>query len=145
LFPFANNLILSAVPWWKRVYVLEQIAHVSRLRRSDGTRNRIAFSLLPEEGADEIIAEQAAHSRALSFEVEWKVYQHDEPPDLLTRVERFGFIPGPRETVMVLDLRDKPAWLDRRCSYNVVRVESRDQVRMYREASEAILLTPGEN
>jgi hypothetical protein len=119
-------------------YVLEQMAHVSRLRRSDGARCSITFSRLPEASADDIIMQQAARYRDLGVEVEWKVYQHDEPPDLLARVERFGFLPGPRETVMVLDLRDKPGWMDRRSSYDVRRVESDDQVRLYRAASEAI-------
>ncbi|HZZ00548.1 MAG TPA: hypothetical protein VFE36_13345, partial [Candidatus Baltobacteraceae bacterium] len=65
----------------------------------------IAFSALSSHTADRIIVEQASHYRAVCADVEWKVYGHDSPLDLLQRVERHGFTPGPREAVLVLDLQ----------------------------------------
>ena len=98
----------------------------------------ISFSSLTNDNADVIIAEQAAHCRALGGEVEWKVYQHDGPPDLLSRVERHGFIAGQRETVLVLDLQRHPSWIDEPSPHLVVRVETERLVNLYRQAAEEI-------
>jgi len=85
--------------------VLEAVPYISRLRCGDPERDMITFSSLTDDTADIVIAEQAAHYRDLATQVEWKVYQHDSPPDLLQRVERHGFKVGSRETVLVLDLQ----------------------------------------
>src|ERR1700682_2849502 len=91
--------------------VLEALPHISRIRSADGSRHMISFSALSNEAADAVIAEQVAHHRALGTEVEWKVYEHDRPADLRERLERHGFEIGPCETVLVLDLRDRPDWI----------------------------------
>jgi hypothetical protein len=98
----------------------------------------ISFSSLTHDNADVIIAEQAAHYRALGGEVEWKVYQHDGPPDLLSHIERHGFAAGPRETVLVLDLQSHPSWIDEPSPHLVLRVETERLVNLYRQAAEEI-------
>lgn len=98
----------------------------------------ISFSSLPDDIADVIIAEQAAHYRGLATEVEWKVYQHDSPSDLLQRVKRHGFKAGPRETVLVLDLRSRPSWIYEPSPYHVIPIEDTRQVDLYRQAAEKI-------
>ena len=75
--------------------VLETLPYVSRMRCTDPERHMITFSSLTDDIADVVIAEQAVHYRALATQVEWKVYRHDKPPDLLQRVERDGFLPAP--------------------------------------------------
>lgn len=93
---------------------------------------------MTDDIADATIAEQAAHYRGLATEVEWKVYQHDYPPDLLQRVERHGFKAGPRETVLVLDLQSRPGWIYEPSSQQVIIIENERHVHQYRQAAEEI-------
>ncbi len=118
--------------------VLEILPYVSRLRCTDPERHMITFSSLTDDIADVVIAEQAVHYRALATQVEWKVYRHDKPPDLLQRVERYGFLPGPRETVLILDLREQLSWIDEPPTRSVTRVENEDYVNRYRQSAEEI-------
>ena len=118
--------------------VLETLPYVSRLRCIDRAQDMVSFSALTEDIADEIISEQAAYYRALTTEVEWKVYQHDSPPDLLQRLERHGFQAGLRETVLVLDLQDPASWIERPSVYQVIRIEDGHQADLYRQAADEI-------
>jgi len=118
--------------------ILETLAHVSRIRCAEPERHMIAFSSLTDDIADAIIAEQAAHYRELATQVEWKVYQHDGPQDLLQRVERYGFMAGPQETVLVLDLQNHLTWIDAPPIAPVSLIESQDQVAQYRQTAEEI-------
>ena len=88
--------------------------------------------------ADRVIADQIAYYRSFGAAVEWKVYAHDTPADLLERLERHGFAIGARETVLVLDLCDRPGWISEAPPPGVVRVENADQVAQHREAAEQI-------
>jgi hypothetical protein len=117
-------------------WALETLPDISRLRCAE--RHMISFSSLTNDNADAIIAEQAAHYRALGAQVEWKVYEHDGPADLLSRIERHGFVAGPRETVLVLDLQDHPSWIDEPSPHSVLRVGNADLVNLYRRAAEEI-------
>lgn len=98
----------------------------------------ISFSSLANDVADAVIGEEAAHYREQGAHVEWKVYRHDSPPDLLERVERHGFTPGPPETVLVLDLQNHPGWIDATPTHSVMRIENSEHVNVYRRSAEAI-------
>lgn len=117
---------------------LETLPYVSRLECTDRAQHMITFSSLTEDSVDAIIFEQAAHYRALMTEVEWKVYQHDSPSDLLQRLERHGFEAGLRETVLVLDLKNHASWIEAPSAYQVLRVEDGYQVNLYRQTAEEI-------
>jgi hypothetical protein len=121
--------------------MLEALPYVSRVRCGESERHMISFSSLTDENADLIIAKEAAHYRSLATQVEWKVYRHDRPPDLLQRVERYGFTPGPRETVLVLDLNDRPSWIDERPSHLVSRIENKDDLELYCQSAKEIFGT----
>jgi hypothetical protein len=101
----------------------------------------ISFSSLTNDNADVIIAQQAAHYRLLAAHVEWKVYKHDGPADLLYRVERHGFVAGPRETVLVLDLQSNPGWIHQPPLHSVLRIDDAQLVKLYRQAAEEIFAT----
>ena len=122
----------------QEAHIFETLPHITRLRCADGAHHTISFSSLSSETADVTIAEQTAHFRGLATEVEWKVYGHDSPSDLLQRIERHGFRVGPRETVLVLDLRNHPSWIGESSTQQVIRVESAHQVDLYRQAAEEI-------
>jgi len=116
---------------------LEILPLVTRIRSDNGSHHSILFSSLSDENADSVIAEQAAHYRALGAEVEWKAYAHDQPADLLQRLARHGFEIGPLETVLVLDLHDRPKWMHE-SAHDVIRVKTPEQVDLFRTAATEI-------
>jgi hypothetical protein len=119
-------------------YVLETFPYISRLRCVAGAHDTISFSTLTEDNADEIISEQAAYYRDRTTALEWKVYEHDSPTDLLQRLERHGFDTGSRETVLVFDLQSPATWIEQPSAHQVIRIEDERQVDMYRRAAEDI-------
>jgi hypothetical protein len=100
----------------------EILPATTRLRGRASDWHQVAFSALTDATADAVIAGEVAHYRALKSEVEWTVYGHDLPADLLSRLERHGFHAGPREVVLVLDLARLPAWVLEPPSVRVERV-----------------------
>ena len=117
---------------------IEILPSVTRIRSADGSHNSIVFSSLSESTADAVIAEQVAHYRKLDGDVEWKLYAHDTPPDLLQRLQRHGFIIGLREAVLVLDLHTRPSWMDEASASQVVSIQTAEQVDQFRRAAEEI-------
>ena len=111
---------------------------VTRLTGPDGAFHVLIHSSLTPETTDAVIAEQVGHYRSLGAGFEWKVYAHDAPADLRERLARHGFTVGPLEAVLVLDLRNAPAWVEEPTPYETVRVERVEQVGMFRDAAEAI-------
>ena len=118
-------------------WVLETLPELTRTRSIDGSHHMIAYSKLPASNADAVIEAQAKYYRSLGVDAEWKAYAHDGPPDLLERLTRYGFEPGEREAVLILDLDAPPAWLTD-ITYNVERVETPRQVEAFRVAAEEI-------
>jgi hypothetical protein len=109
----------------------EVLPEVTRVRGREQEWHCIEFSRLDSANAERVIAEQVAHYRALRAEVEWKVYSQDTPSDLRERLERHGFRPGARESVVVLDLSQPPAWLAERPRHRVIRVTRPEQLRLF--------------
>ncbi|MEV7084635.1 GNAT family N-acetyltransferase [Streptomyces sp. NPDC093085] len=52
---------------------------------------------------DAVIAAQRDRFAALGLECEWKLYEHDRPADLGSRLRAAGFVPEPTETLMVAE------------------------------------------
>jgi len=116
----------------------EVLPEVTRLHGIAGDWHQIAFSALSRDDADRVIAEQAAHYRALGANVEWTAYAHDAPEDLLPRLERHGFELGPREAVVVLDARIQRQWIDAPAPYRVEAVRSPRELSAFAAAAEQI-------
>ncbi len=119
----------------------EVLPSVTRLHGRAGGWHQIAFSALSSGDADRVIGEQIEHYRALGVGVEWAAYAHDSPPDLLRRLEHRGFEVGPREAVVVLDTRRRPAWLASPSPYRVERVRTPDDLAAFASTAEAIFGT----
>jgi hypothetical protein len=119
--------------------VLEQDSRVSRLISPDGTHHTIIYSSLDVQTADAAIAEEISHYRELDAEVEWKLYQHDMPGDLISRLEKLGFEIGERESVLVLDLLDLHDWIDHPPPHRCHRISDLKDLDLYRQAAEEIL------
>jgi GNAT superfamily N-acetyltransferase len=69
----------------------------------------VLWSDLDDTTADAAVAAQVAWlSGPEGREMEWKLYGHDRPADLGDRLLRAGFVPEPRETLMVAEVAELP-------------------------------------
>ena len=82
--------------------------HIVRFVRDAPGMNFVLYSSLDESNADRVIEEQVAYYTQMGQPFEWKVFDHDTPPDLKERLERHGFEAEEPEAVMVLDLQQAP-------------------------------------
>lgn len=63
----------------------------------------IVWSDLDASTADAVIADQVAFFAGRGEEFEWKLYSHDQPPDLGDRLAAAGFVPEDAEALMVAE------------------------------------------
>lgn len=66
--------------------------------------NAVLLSRLTADDADAAIAAQVASFAARGHAFEWKLYEHDAPPDLDRRLAAAGFVAGEPETLVALDV-----------------------------------------
>jgi GNAT superfamily N-acetyltransferase len=85
---------------------LETTPYVVRAIGKPGFWNGIVYSHFPSSVAETVIDDEISYFAALRRSFEWKVYSHDEPPDLLTRLQNRGFNVGAEESLMILDLQE---------------------------------------
>lgn len=71
---------------------------------TDGTDRFVAFCRVSEDCLDDLIHQQKARAERFGYSLEWKVYGHDDPPDLAQRLIAAGFEPDPVEQVVALKL-----------------------------------------
>lgn len=82
--------------------------HVVRYTRPAPGANFILYSNLAGGDVEAVIQEEKAYFTSLGQPFEWKVYSHDQPPDLKDRLAAHGFVPDESEAIMVLDLHQAP-------------------------------------
>lgn len=88
----------------------------------------VVWSMLTDEDADAVIAEEVGRLREWGRPFEWKYFSHDHPADLPRRLEAAGLIPEDEEAVMVgaveeLDLDiEPPAGVEVRSVSNTAEV-----------------------
>ena len=90
--------------------------------------NFVLFSRFADEHADQAIADQITFYSRRRLPFEWKVYEHDSPPDLRARLVLQGFKPRERDVVMVLNVREAQPRLLRSVHADVRRVTALDQL-----------------
>jgi GNAT superfamily N-acetyltransferase len=83
---------------------IERVGSVVRQVSSARGWNGVVWSDLDETGVDAAIAEQVVHYSGLGREFEWKVYGHDLPVDLGSRLRAAGFEAEPEETLMIAEV-----------------------------------------
>jgi hypothetical protein len=93
--------------------MLEKTPYVVRAigTETEGSWNGIVYSHFSITEAKEVINDEISYFVKIGRGFEWKVYSHDQPSDLLTRLRCRGFKIGEEEALMVLDLRKLPARL----------------------------------
>lgn len=68
---------------------------------ADGKSGEIVYSSCSEGEVDQIIKQQIQAARREGYELEWKVYGHDQPQCLGERLAAAGFEAGDKEAFMV--------------------------------------------
>ena len=89
---------------------------------SESQDSMVIYSRLDAESADEVIRAEIEYFNGIGQDFEWKVYSHDQPPDLKQRLERLGFEVGEEEAIMALDLAEAPEVLWQPVSQDIHRV-----------------------
>lgn len=114
-------------PSYQREAVPGIVRHVSR---DPGRFSLIIYSALTAVTADPIIQEQIAFCQTWGGAgLEWKVYDHDNPPDLKERLRAHGFQPDEAEALLVMDLASAPAVFLEPVTADVRKVTQPEQIR----------------
>ncbi len=113
---------------------IEILPRVSRFWSNDHSCHSVVSSSLTSDTADEEIEQEIGHHRSINASFEWKLYSHDTPTDMLSRLQQHGFTIGPREAVLVYDLSSPAPWIADR-SIRVDRVDRLDQLPDYRSVA----------
>lgn len=106
----------------------EASAHVVRHVDLLGTDSIVIHSRLDESNADKIISEEIAYFARLGHSFEWKYYEHDAPPDLLSRLTAQGCEKEEAEAIVVLDLENIPGQLLQPVSQDIRRITDPRQI-----------------
>jgi len=117
--------------------VLDILPFVTRTRARDNSHHAVIWSSLTVDNAKAIIEQEIAFHRGMRVDFEWKVYSHDMPLDLLPRLERAGFRIGPREAVLVLDLKACGESIESE-DPRAIRVDRIDQLADFRRVAEDV-------
>jgi GNAT superfamily N-acetyltransferase len=106
----------------------EVLPHVTRFIFSGDHGSIVLHSHLDAANVDAVIEEQIADFSQLNLPFEWKVYDHDTPPDLRARLLARGFEADDVEAIMVLDLAATPPALLKPVTADVRRTSQRSQL-----------------
>lgn len=87
-----------------------------------GEKGYVIYSRLDEESAEAAISAEIVRFQAIPQDFEWKLYDYDQPKDLLERLRRRGFKIGDPEALLVLDLTAGPEALARPVPPSVARI-----------------------
>ena len=116
--------------------IIEILPNVTRVQND--SQHSIVYSCLTAADADEAIASEIAHYRQLGVSFEWKLFSHDLPTDLLTRLQRHGLAAEPAEAVMVYDLATPADWIVEPSDIRVVHIDRPDLLPDYRIVAEEV-------
>ncbi len=87
-------------------YQREETEYLVRHVSMHGDRGFIIHSNLNEDNARVVIQEELNYFNRLGVGFEWKVYSYDKPEHLKEILEEENFNIEPRETLMVLEIKD---------------------------------------
>ncbi|MEZ4642461.1 MAG: GNAT family N-acetyltransferase [Chloroflexota bacterium] len=90
----------------------------------------VIYSQLTAVNADHIIQQQIDYFQTIGGAgLEWKVYDHDQPPDIGERLIAHGFAPDETEGLLVLDIEEAPDSYWQPVTADVRRVTTIEQIR----------------
>jgi len=88
----------------------------------------VIYAWLTPENVEAVIQAEIDYFTRLGHTVEWKVYQHDTPPDLQDRLAAHGFEIEELEALLILDLETAPAALFQPILHDVRRITNPGQL-----------------
>jgi GNAT superfamily N-acetyltransferase len=92
-------------------FTLERTPCVVRAIGLESSWNGIVYSRFSRSETETIVNAEIQYFTQLNRDFEWKVYSHDEPPDLLSQLRNRAFRIGEEESLMFRDLRQLPPTL----------------------------------
>ncbi len=104
------------------------IRHVPLEPRSGYRDGFISYSRLAEHDVAPAVDQQVRFFDSLGLDFEWKVYEHDTPPDLRQRLAAYGFEIEEGEAIMALELDEAPPPLLAPVTHDVRRLDDPDQL-----------------
>ena len=109
---------------------LEKSPYVVRAIGAGNTWAGIVYSCFSASETEMVVHAEIEYFTRLKYAFEWKVYSHDEPPDLLTRLRKCGFGIGEEESVMVCDSGELSPLLTAPPPEEVMVIPVRDEGRI---------------
>lgn len=91
----------------------------------DGAACRIVFAVCTSEQLPDLIRKEMTRADSAGYLLEWKVYGHDTPHELVDRLTEAGFEAGDPEAVLVLDLDDATSDATSEAAFTALPVEIR--------------------
>ena len=105
---------------------------------ADGKMGEIVYSSCTEAEVDQAIEREVQAARSAGYELEWKVFGHDQPPCLPERLTAAGFEAGDRELFMVLRADADALTRFGTSQGDIRRVTSADGLEAYRTVREEV-------
>jgi GNAT superfamily N-acetyltransferase len=100
----------------------EVVGNIIRFVANDNRRGFVIYSNLSAETADRVIDEQIEYYQNLGVRFEWKLFDYDQPADLMERLKARGFEIEDAEALLVLDLQTNDPILDLPVSTDIRRI-----------------------
>lgn len=122
---------------FRRVASAQLVRHVP-IEPGDAPEGFVSFSRHSEAEIGGVVEEVVAAFAAQRCAFEWKVFEHDQPTDLVERLRRAGFAIGEAEALVVLPIADAGALLTAELAHRVERVGSPEQLRDYLAVAGAV-------
>ncbi|NTU31893.1 GNAT family N-acetyltransferase [Brevibacillus sp. HB1.1] len=82
----------------------EETEHIVRHVSLSDEPGTVLFSRMSEANAEELIAREIEYFSSLQQSFEWKLFDYDQPANLLERLEAHGFTTGEEEALLVMDV-----------------------------------------
>ncbi len=112
------------------------------VRQIDATNGvgTVVYSQLDETTADETIRAEVDYFRALGIaeNLEWKLFDYDQPADLKERLVAHGFVPEDPDAVLIFDLEAIPPALAQPVTHDVRRISDPAQLADVRAITRAV-------
>ena len=80
---------------------------VVREHSPDGSECRIVYSHCTADESEDVIRDEISRAESGDYNLEWKVYGHDAPPNLGDRLLAAGFEPDALESLLVLPVNEE--------------------------------------
>ncbi len=125
-------------PHMRREATPDIVRHLSRME----DEAKIKFSCISPSELEKRIEREINYERSLNRTLEWKVYEHEPPGNLLDVLKRTGFSISSRCAVMVVDLEDRPEQLLKVSKHDIRRITDPQHLHKFRSVSEAVWNQP---